>query len=139
MRKLLVAFLGFIATIVLSSCTGESAITLDKELIKEKAEIGLSKSEIEQRFGENYISGNEDGGELWLYDSIKKEGTDYERRLDVVAHEDIIDGNVDNRLFINFQKEKAIMYSFFYKGEDGKAWEYVLNPDGSTLEIPVSQ
>jgi len=139
MRKLLTTCLGFVVIIVFSSCTGESAGTLDKEFIKEKAEIGLSKSEIEQAFGKDYISGDADGGELWLYDTINKEGPNYERRLDVVAHDDIIDGNVVNQLFINFQKEKAIMYSFFYKGDDGKVWEFVLNPDESTLEIPVSQ
>ncbi|CAM3542708.1 PhoU family transcriptional regulator [Paenibacillus lupini] len=139
MKKLLTFCLGFVAIIVFSSCTGESAVKLDKEFIKEKAKIGLSKSEIEQTFGKDYISGDEEGVEIWLYDSTNKEGTTTERRLDVVAHEDIIDGDVDNQLFINFQKEKAFMYSFFYKGDDREVWELVINPDGSTLEIPVSQ
>ncbi|WP_419873374.1 PhoU family transcriptional regulator [Candidatus Pristimantibacillus sp. PTI5] len=139
MKKLLTTCLGFVVIIVFSSCTGESSETLDKEFIKEKAEIGLSKSEVEEAFGKDYISGDADGGKLWLYDTTNKEGANYERRLDAVAHEDIIDGNVVNQLFINFQKEKAIMYSFFYKGDDGKVWEFVLNPDETTLEVPVSQ
>ncbi|MFD0617732.1 hypothetical protein ACFQZR_09700 [Paenibacillus sp. GCM10027629] len=138
MRKLLTACLVFVVIFVFSGCTGESARTLDKEFVKEKAEIGLSKSEVEKRFGKDYISGDADGGLLWLYDTTN-EDTNYERRLDVVAHEDIIDGNVVNQLFINFQKEKAFMYSFFYKGDDGKVWEFVLYPDRTTLEIPVSQ
>lgn len=139
MRKLLTACLVFIVIFMFSGCTGESAVTLDNEFVKEKAEIGLSKSEVEKRFGKDHISGDADGGLLWLYDTTKNEETSYKRRLDAVAHEDIIDGSVVNQLFINFQKEKAIMYSFFYKGDDGKVWEFVLNPDGSTLEIPVSQ
>ncbi|MGO4695572.1 hypothetical protein AB4Z50_14970 [Paenibacillus sp. 2TAB26] len=139
MKKLLTTCLGFVVIIVFSSCAGESSKTLDIDFIKEKAEIGLSMSEVELAFGKNYISGEADGGKLWLYDTTNKEGAHYERRLEAVAHEDIIDGNVVNQLFINFQKEKAIMYSFFYKGDDGKVWEFVLNPDKSTIEIPVSQ
>lgn len=139
MKKLLATCLGFVVIIVFSSCTGESSETLDKGFIKEEAEIDLSKSEIEQTFGKDYISGDADGGEIWLYDTTNKEGVNYEGRLDAVAHKDIINGNVVNQLFINFQKEKAIMYSFFYKGDDGKVWEFVLNPDESTLEIPVSK
>lgn len=145
MKKLLSIFTGFSIIFLLLGCADKSSVestvptpTIDKEFIEANAKIGLSKSEIKEAFGEKYTSGTADGGEIWMYDTTKA-GYDYERKLGVVAHEEIKNGNVKYQLFINFNQDKAFMYSFFYKGKGGKVWEYVLNPDKTTLEIPVSQ
>jgi hypothetical protein len=138
MKRIIFVFVGLFVLFMLLSCTdGKSNLTINKEFVKTNAEIGLSKSDIKKKFGVNYKSGTADGGELWLYDETI-EGYEYERRLDVVAHEEIIQERIVSQLFINILNNKAFMYSFFYKGEDGKVWEYVLNPDGTNLEIPVS-
>ena len=141
-KKLFILFMGFSICFLLIGCAknsvGSSSAEIDKEFVKENAKIDLTKSEVEEVFGEEHASGTEDGVETWLYDTTK-EDFDYERRLDKVAHAEIKSGEIKGQLFINFVEDKAHMYSFFYKDEDGAVHEYVLNPDETTLEIPVSQ
>lgn len=31
------------------------------------------------------------------------------------------------------------MYSYFYKGEDGKVWQYAVTPNSETLNMSVSE
>ncbi|WP_054028807.1 hypothetical protein [Bacillus sp. FJAT-28004] len=142
MKKVLSMFIGLTMIISLFGCANSDSVKsstpmIDKEYVEKKAQIGLSISEIKKMFGDQYASGAADGGEIWMYDTVN-EGFEYKPRLDAVAHEEIKNGDVKYQLFINIIQEKAYMYSYFYKGEDEKVWEYVLNPDKTILEIPVS-
>lgn len=137
MKRIIFVFVGLsVLTMLLLSCS-DGKSNINKEFLKANAEIGLSISDIEETFGTDYKSGIEDGGELWLYDKTI-ESFEYERRLAVVAHEEIVQEKIVYQLFINIVDNKAFMYSFFYKGDDGKVWQYALHPDGTVHEIPVS-
>ena len=111
---------------------------IDKESVKNKAEIGLSKEGVIDIFGEEYISGYVDSSDLWLYESTNN-NYEYEASLEAVSHEGIKSDGVKYQLFINFVDGKAFMYSYFYKGDDGRVWEFSLNPDGTTNEVAVSR
>lgn len=110
---------------------------IDKSFVQKNAEIGLTKEKVIEIFGEDYVSDFVDNSDLLMYDSVKDDYK-YEQSLETVAFTEIKSENVNSQLFINFIDEKAIMYSYFYKGEDEKVWEYVLNPDNTTIEIAVS-
>ena len=56
-----------------------------------------------------------------------------------MSHEGIKSDGVEYQLFINFVDDKAFMYSYFYKGDDGRVWEFSLYPDGTTNEVAVSR
>lgn len=142
MKKLL---LYFSLIVLLVGCTDKNLSSnldktspLDKEFVESNAEIGLSKEEIKDLFGEEYISGNVDNSDVWLYDSVKKDHK-YEPSLEAVAFEEIKNETVSSQLYIIFVDDKAIMYSYFYKGSDDKVWQYVLNPDETIIEMAVSK
>lgn len=120
-----------------SESNTDSLSAIDKEYVENKAEIGLNKEEVKDIFGEEYISKNVDSSELWLYHSVKG-NYEYAPSLEAVSHEEIKSDNVIYQLFINFNDDKAFRYSYFYKGDDGKVWQFSLNPDETITESAVS-
>ena len=111
---------------------------IDKEFVESNAKIGLNKEEVIDILGEEYISGYVDSTDLWLYESVKA-NYEYEPNLEAVSHEEIKNDDIAYQLFIVFVDEKAFMYSYFYKGDDGRVWGFSLNPDGTTNEVAVSR
>jgi len=113
----------------------ESFIT--KEFVEETAKIGLSYNEVRKIFGKEALSDVVDHTETWLYDSAKHNELEYNPSLEVIADE-IKSGKLDYQLYINFIDKKAFMYSYFYKGDDGKVWKYAVTPDAAPFSGPVS-
>lgn len=118
--------------------TSTDEVKITKAFVKENAEIGLSYSEVRERFGTEALSGVFDNTETWLYDSTQSNDFKYNQTADSIASEEIKSGNLGYQLYINFIEEEAYMYSYFYLGEDGKVWQYQVNPYSEPLHIPVS-
>lgn len=139
MKKLLV-FLCLITILVACSNENDSTkeATITKSFVKDNAEIGLTYDEVRKRFGKEELSVVVDNTETWLYDVTSDSNYEYDKSLEVVAFEEIKSGNVDAQLYINFIDEKALMYSYFYLGEDGEVWQYQINPYSEPLNISVS-
>lgn len=56
-----------------------------------------------------------------------------------MAHNEIKSGKLDYQLYITFMDKKAIVYSYFYKGKNGKERQYQATINsGKPTEIPVS-
>lgn len=115
----------------------KSTLAITKEFLEINAEIGMTKQGVKGVFGKNYVSDYVDSSDIWMYDKVKN-NFQYEKSLETVAFQDIKDELVHYQLFINFVDNKAFMYSYFYKGDDGKVWEYVVNPDKTVTEVAVS-
>jgi hypothetical protein len=64
--------------------------------------------------------------------------TKYTPDIQRVAQGEIKNGNLQYQLYINVIKNKAIMFSFFYKGDNGEIWKIVITPDGIQEETQVS-
>lgn len=129
---------------ILAACSNEDRTSdkepiLTKEYIEEFAKIGLSYDEVRETFGNEDLADVVDSTETWLYDSTRHSDFDYDQSLEVIASDEIKSGNLDYQLYINFIDEKAFMYSYFYKGEDGKVWQVQLTPDNEPLNNPVSR
>ncbi len=116
--------------------TGNVEIT--KAFIEENAEVGLTYSQVRERFGTEVLAEVVDNTETWLYDSTQFKHFEYNPTLEGVAHEEIKSGALEYQLYINFSEEEAYMYSYFYLGEDGKVWQYQITPNNEPLNIPVS-
>jgi signal peptidase I len=110
---------------------------IDKDFVQKNAEIGLTKEKVIEIFGEDYVSDFVDNTDTWMYDNVKDDYK-YEQSLKTVAFQEIKKENVKSQLFINFIDGKAIMYSYFYKGNDEKVWTYLLNPDKTINETAAS-
>lgn len=108
---------------------------LTKEFIETHAEVGLSKSEVEEIFGNDHFPGEGDfeTNEVWVYDKVK-DGFQYELSTQIVPFDAIREGNVEYQLYVNFVDDEAIMYLFLYRGADGELWQYQVNPDGTKQE-----
>ena len=128
---------------VLLSCTlfgcsdvnvdeSDSSPILNKEFVEANAEIGKTKSEIEENFGMEYFSGEGEfeTNEVWMYDEAK-DGFEYEKSTQIVPFDAIRKGNVDYQLYVNFVEDETFMYLYIYRGEDGELWQYQVNPDGT--------
>lgn len=115
----------------------KSTTAITKGFLEVNAEIGMTKQGVKGIFGKNYVSDFVDSSDIWMYDRVKNNHA-YEKSLEAVAFQDIKDELVHYQLFINFVDDKAFMYSYFYKGDDGKIWEYVVNPDNTITEVAVS-
>jgi hypothetical protein len=104
---------------------------LDIDFVEANAEIGLTKSEVEDIFGDSYFSGEgeTENSEVWVYDKVKN-NFEYEKSIQIVQFDEIKKGNVEYQLYINFQGEESFMYLYFYRGEDGQFWRYEVTPDG---------
>lgn len=129
---------------ILVGCSNENGdnstkeIEITKEFLEENAEVGLTYSEIRERFGTESFADVVDNTETWLFDSAQFNDFEYDKSLEVVSFDEIKSGNLEYQLFINFFEEEAFMYSYFYLGEDGKVWQYQIIPDSEPLNIPVS-
>ncbi|WP_438314573.1 signal peptidase I [Sporosarcina sp. FA9] len=121
-----------------SKSTVKTRNIIDKSFVLKNAKIGLTQEKVEMIFGQVFVSGFEGNIETWMYDNVKN-NYNYEQTVETVAFKEIKDENVKSQLFINFNDGKAIMYSYFYKGDDGKVWMYELNPDKTITEIAVSK
>ena len=126
----------------LVACSNDTSSTNDdiltKSFVEENAEVGLTYDEVRERFGKEELGDVVDNTETWLYDATSEDDFEYDKTLEVVAFEEIKSGDVDAQLYINFVEEKALMYSYFYLGEDDKVWQYQVIPDAEPLHIPVS-
>lgn len=116
--------------------TNEDVLT--KSFVEENAEVGLTYDQVRERFGTEELADFEDNMETWLYDATSEDDFEYDKTLKVVAFEEIKSGDVDAQLYINFFDKKAFVYSYFYLGEDGRVWQYQVNPYTEPLHIPVS-
>lgn len=129
---------------ILIACSNEDVnnsrkeIVITKEYVEQNAKFDLTYDEVRELFGVEDVSEVVDHTETWLYDSTRHNEFDYKQSLEVVAHDEIKNADIDYQLFINFVGEKAFMYSYFYKGEDGKVWQYSIAPNSEPLEIPTS-
>lgn len=113
----------------------KSTMAITKEFLEVNAEIGMTKQGIKGIFGKNHVS--DFTSDIWMYDKVKN-NYQYEKSVETVAFQDIKDELVHYQLFINFMDGKAFKYSYFYKGDDGKIWEYVVNPDKTITEVVVN-
>ena len=141
MKKLLMCLS---CVFILVACSNEGNANLDKEtvitkeFVEEYAKVGLTYSEVREKFGTEELADVVDNTETWLYDSSQHNDFTYDQSLEVVAFDEIKSDNLDYQLYINFIEEKAFMYSYFYKGEDGKIWQYQVTPNSEPLSSPVS-
>lgn len=126
----------------LVACSNDTNSTNDdvltKSFVEENAEVGLTYEQVRERFGTEELADVVDNTETWLYDATSEDDFEYDKTLEVVAFEEIKAGDVDAQLYINFVEEKALMYSYFYLGEDDKVWQYQVIPNTEPLHIPVS-
>lgn len=119
-----------------NNSTKEVGIT--KAFVEENAEVGLTYDEVLETFGTEVVTDVVDNTETWLYDSTHYNDFEYDKSLEAVSHEEIKSGNLEYQLYINFIDEKALMYSYFYLGDDGKVWQLQITPYAEPLNHPVS-
>ena len=112
---------------------------ISKEFIEEHAKVGLTTEEVQDVFGHGPVSGIVDQTETWLYDSSSYEQLTYEQDLAAVAADEIKQEKLAYQLYINFVEEKAVMYSYFYKGDDGNVWQYQVTDTEKPIENVVSK
>ncbi|MGM9946042.1 MAG: PhoU family transcriptional regulator [Lysinibacillus sp.] len=135
---------------VLSACSGDNTIEdepliyekrqyISKEFIEENAKVGLTTDEVQDIFGHVPVSGVVDHTETWLYDSSSYKQLTYHPNLAAIASDEIKQGELDYQLYINFVEDKAVMYSYFYKGDDGNVWEYQVTDKGKPFENIVGE
>lgn len=111
-------------------------LNYDLDFIKNRARIGMSELEVRAMLGEDYYSQHVDNSDVWMYEDRKNDGKP--KYLNEVAFEEIKKGTLRYQLFIIWKKDKAFMYSYFYKGEDGEVWNFSINPDGTTQQNSAS-
>ena len=112
---------------------------ISKEFIEENAKVGLTTEEVQDIFGHMPVSGVADQSETWLYDSSSYEQLTYEQDLATFAADEIKQGKLAYQLYVNFVEDKAVMYSYFYKGDDGNVWQYQVTDNEKPLENVVSE
>lgn len=122
MKKVIGLFLVFI---LLAGCAYHK---IDKEYIKEHAQLGLSKEEIKTIFGDPVLAGIEENVEMWIYEETEK-GFDYERSFQIVNHQAIRDGNMKWKLYVYFMENNVFAYNYFYLGENGEVWNLSIYPN----------
>ena len=93
---------------------------ITKEFLEQNAKLNISYEEVREIFGEEDHSEPIDGTITWIYDNAKSNDFTYDRTAEVVASDEIKSEQLDYQLFVNFIDEKAAVYSYMYKGEDGK-------------------
>ena len=112
---------------------------ITKEFMEENAKIGLTTEEVQDVFGHGPVSGLVDQTETWLYDSSSYKQLTYDPNLTAFAADEIKQEALTYQLYINFVEDKAVKYSYFYKGDDGYVWQYELTDKGKPLENIVSE
>ncbi|MDF2647544.1 MAG: PhoU family transcriptional regulator [Paenibacillus sp.] len=106
------------------------------EYLKDNAKIGMTENEIKDKFGQEAFRGYSDS-DIWIFDKTK-ENFKYTPDIQRVAHDEIKNGNLQYQLYINVSKNKAFMFSYFYKGDNGEIWQIQIIPEGIQKEIQVS-
>ncbi|WP_157256779.1 hypothetical protein [Paenibacillus sp. Soil750] len=139
MKKIYCHIILFISILFLNSgCSDQNKnplITI--EYLKDNAKIGMTENEIKNKFGQEAFRGYGDGSDVWIFDKTK-ESFKYTPDIQRVAHGEIKNGNLQYQLYINVIKNKTIMFSYFYKGDNGEIWQIVITPDGIQKETQVS-
>jgi hypothetical protein len=124
--------------LLISGCNDQNSdplITI--EYLKDNAKIGMTENEIKDKFGQEAFRGYGDVSDVWIFDKTK-ESFKYTPDIQRVAHDEIKNGNLQYQFYINVIKNKAIMFSYFYKGDNGEIWQIQIIPDGIQKEIQVS-
>lgn len=112
---------------------------ISKEFIEENAKVGLTMEEVQDIFGHAPVSGVADQTETWLYDSSSYEQLVYSQNLAAFAADEIKQEKLAYQLYINFEEDKAVMYSYFYKGDDGNVWQYQVTDTEKPRETIASE
>ena len=112
---------------------------ISKKFIEENAKIGITTEEAEDVFGQAPVTGVADQTETWLYDSTAYKQLTYNQNLVAFAVDEIKQEALDYQLYINFVEDKAVMYSYFYKGDDGNVWQYEVTDGEKPVEKIVSE
>jgi hypothetical protein len=100
---------------------------LDLDYVKKHAKIGLTEEAVKDIFGERYTYQFVDNSHVWMYEDKELPGTTDD--LNQVAFEELIRGDLKYQLFIIMKESKAFIYTYFYKGSNGRVWSYDVNPD----------
>ena len=144
-------YLTFVALmLVLVACSDDTIVEdepliyeerqyITKKFIEENAKVGLTMEEVQDIFGHAPVSGVTDQTETWLYDSSSYEQLVYSQDLAAFAADEIKQEKLAYQLYINFEEDKAVMYSYFYKGDDGNVWQYQVTDTEKPLENVVSE
>jgi len=112
---------------------------ISKEFIEENSKVGITTEEVQDIFGHASVTGVVDQTKTWLYDSSSYEQLTYDQDLAAVATDEIKQEALTYQLYINFVEDKAVMYSYFYKGDDGNVWQYQVTDTEKPLETIVSE
>ena len=112
---------------------------ISKEFVEKNAKVGITTEEVQDIFGHMPVTGVVDQIETWLYDSSSYEQLTYDQDLAAVAADEIKQETLTYQLYINFIEDKAVMYSYFYKGDDGNVWQYQVTDTEKPLENIVSE
>jgi hypothetical protein len=107
------------------------------EYLKENAKVGMTEKEIKEVFGQEVFRGYEDASMVWIFDKTT-EDFEYTPDPQRVAFDEIRNGKIQYQLYINVVHNEAIMFSYFYKGDNNEVWESVITPDGIRKEIQVT-
>ena len=112
---------------------------ISKKFIEENAKIGITTEEAEDVFGQAPVTGVADQTETWLYDSTAYKQLTYNQNLAAFAVDEIKQEALDYQLYINFVEDKAVMYSYYYKGDDGNVWQYEVTDREKPVEKLVME
>ena len=149
MKNLLYLLVMGLMLSVLSACSDDATIEdepliyearqyITKGFMEDNAKLGITEDEVQAIFGNVTLSGKVDQTETWLYDSSSYKPVEYKQDLAAFAAEEIKQDKLAYQLYINFIEDKAVMYSYFYKGDDGNVWQYQVTDSGEPLENIVS-
>lgn len=112
---------------------------ISKEFMEDHAKVGITTEEVQDIFGDVALTGEVDQTETWLYDSSSYKQVVYDQSLETIASDEIKQEALAYQLYINFVEDKAVMYSYFYKGDDGNVWQYQVTDTDKPLENIVSE
>lgn len=111
----------------------ENETKITKEFVEKNAKIGLSYDEVREIFGTEQYSGIMDRTMTYVYDSTTYKPFTYNQSGDAVASEELKSGKLDYQLYINFFREKAYYFQYYFEGEDGEVWGYQVSSEGEFL------
>ena len=112
---------------------------ISEEFIKLNAKIGITPEEVEDVFGQALVTGEVENKETWLYDSTAYKQLTYDQDLVAFAADEIKQEALDYQLYINFVEDKAVKYSYYYKGDDGNVWQYEVTDSEKPVEKLVME
>ncbi|SCW52459.1 hypothetical protein SAMN04487970_101299 [Paenibacillus tianmuensis] len=129
----------------------QEAIASDEKIskqvnyMKSNLKLGMTQEEVRSLLGDKFID-VEDNGDLenggdsfWLYSFFKQD--DYKSPFPdyVVDKDGLKERKVGADLFIAWKNKKVHLYSISYvHGSDNQVHQYVIRPDGTKEEGPIS-